>query len=202
MSLKKVRIFPITGYGSDGYPTYGSPISLVTVDSGETEVNNIRVKIAKTLKEKTLNADDREKKTRAIVGYTGEIEAYGVDANAISNLFPATKDSRGNIIHQAGSLVGKKVGVFFEGKNEAGKVYQKWLYEVEFKPFDEEDKTEGDNAESIVLEFDGHVINVTTLGDITHATVYSGSTGFVSGEPTASDIYKYVATPPNSGSGQ
>lgn len=193
--LSKIRIFPITGYGSDGYPTYGTPIPLITFGTGETEVNNIRLKITPTTKTKTLNADDIEEVHEAVVGYAGEIEAYGVDATALSTLFNATKDANGNINHLAGDVSEKYVGIFCQGKNEKGKKFQTWLYAVKFKPFESELSTLSDSATSIQLEFNGLVIQTGTTKR-THATVYEGNVGYVTEgtEPTAASVYKQPTT--------
>ena len=187
--LRKIRVFPITGYDSTGYPQYGSPLPLVTVDEGETEVNNIRFKLTPTTTTKTLSADDREETHTAIVGFTFELEAYGIDGKALAAITEATLDANGNINHTVNTGTEKYVGIFIEGKNEKGKKFQKCFYKCKFDPIDEEAKTQSSTAESMTLSGSGVVI---TAGgkDRTHATVYEGNTGYISGEPTAAGIYK------------
>jgi len=187
--LSKIRIFPITSFGTDGYPVVAAPIKLVTIKEGETEVNNIRVKITPTVKIKTLNADDREEEHKAIVGYKGDMEAYGVDAAALAALQEVEKDTNGNINHLAGTGTEKPVVVFFEGKNEKGVKFQKWLYKVKFDPITEECKTEDDSGTSVSLSFVGEVIQTGSVSRV-YATVYHGNKGWVDGEPTAQDLYK------------
>lgn len=191
--LSKIRIFPITGFGTDGYPEVSAPIKLVTIKDGETEINNIRVKITPTVKTKTLNADDLEEEHKSVVGYKGDMEAYGVDAVALDALQEVEKDTNGNINHLAGTGVKKYVVVFFEGKNEKGVKFQKWLYKVKFDPITEECKTEDDSGTSIALSFVGEVIQTGTKARV-YATVYQGNKGWVEEEPTAQDLYKQPTT--------
>lgn len=194
--LSKIRVFPITSYGTDGYPVLGTPIKLVSLSTGETEVNNISVKITPTVKTKTLNADDIEEIHNSIVGLSGEIEAYGIDATALANITEAEKDSNNNINHVVNTGSEKHVCLFFQGKNEKGAAFQKWLYKAKFDPIEESNKTSGDSAEAIKLTFTASVI-VTGTTQRTHATVYEGNTGYISGEPGANDIYKQPAPPSN-----
>lgn len=198
MALSKIRIFPITSYGVDGYPVYGTPVALVTIETGETEVNNIRLKITPTTKTKTLNADDVEEAHSSVVGYSGEIEAYGIDAAALAAVLDAEKDTNGNINHIAGATSEKYVGVFCQGQNEKGKKFQTWLYAVKFDPFEEELATNSETAKSIKLTFTGKVIS-TGSNKRTHATVFAGNTGYVAEgtEPIPTSIYKQ----PTSGGG-
>lgn len=192
MSLSKIRAFPITGHGVDGFPTLGTPIALITLGVGESEVNNISFSLTPTTTEKTLNADDKQEKHTAVIGYEGSIEAYGIDATAIAALFGATKDADGNIVHVVNGAE-KPVCLFLQGQNTKGKKFQKWLYEVVFKPLADELKTQTDTAESIKLEFTGKVLEVTLDSEsasVTGATVYDGTDGFIEGEPSAADLYK------------
>ena len=190
--LSKVRIFPVSAFGSDGYPTLSSPIKLATLESGETEVNNIRIKLTPTLKTKTLNADDREEKHSTVVGMEGELEAYNVDSTALSSLLAIGKDTNGNAHFYAGNQTDKNVCIFCEGKNEKGKKFQTWIYCATFEPLEEEQNTESDTATSVILKFS---VKVITAGgkERTHARVYEGNTGYVSGEPTTSSLYKEPA---------
>lgn len=193
--LSKVRLFPINSWGSDGYPVLGSPIQLATVTSGETEVNNIRVKLTPTVKSKTLEADDREEKHTSVVGMTGELECYCADATALAAIFPVDQDTNGNLHFLAGVQASKEVAIFFEGRaGEKGKKYQMWIYDCTFEPLEEELNTESDNAQSVSLNFNVKVINAGTTSatkkDRTHAKAYYGNTGYISGEPTADSILK------------
>lgn len=190
--LSKIRLFPITSWGSDGYPVLGTPSHLITLEEGETEVNDIKLKISHTVKSKTLNGDDKEEVHKSIVGYTGEIEAYGIDSTALALINEVNKDSNGNINHLAGTGAEKYVCVFMEGKNEKGKKFQKWFYKVKFDPIDDELETQTENTTTITLPFTGEIITASNK-DRTHATVYQGNTGWVNGEPTAQDIYKEPA---------
>ena len=191
MALSKIRAFPIVSYGVDGYPVYGTPVALVTLETGETEVNNIRLKIAPTTKTKTLNADDIEESHSSVVGYSGEIEAYGIDAVALAALLEAEKDENGNINHLAGTTSEKYVGLFCQGKNEKGKKFQTWLYAVKFDPFEQELVTTTETVQTIKLTFVGKVISTGT-SKRTHATVFEGNTGYVTegSEPISTSIYK------------
>ena len=189
MALSKIRIFPIASYGSDGYPVYSAPVKPLTLAEGETEVNNIKISIQKVLKTKTLNADDKEEEHSSVVALDGKMTVYGADATFLSTILPSTKDSNGNLHFYAGVQETPKVGIFFEGKNEKGKKFQTWIYCAQFKPLNEELETEKDDTVEVELEFKGLVI---TAGgkERTHARVYEGNTGFVSGEPLYSSIYK------------
>ena len=189
MALSKIRVFPISGFGSDGYPTLSSPVPLMTLGSGETELNNIKMSIKKVLKTKTLNADDKEEEHSSVVSLDGTLTAYEADANFLSAVLPCTKDTNGNLHFYAGVQETPKVCIFAEGKNEKGKKFQTWIYCAQFKAFDEEVETEADSTTQIELPFKGLVI---TAGgkDRTHARVYQGNTGYVNGEPTTSSLYK------------
>lgn len=189
MGFQKLRAFPITAVGNDGYPSLGTPIPLLTPSENETELNNVQIVLTPTTKEKTLNADDKEAKHISTVGYEGSIEVYGVDESAIAAILESIKDANGNIIHKVNTGVEKPVCLFYEGKNEKGKKFQQWLFYVVFKPFETTNKTETDSTETITLEFTGRIIT-TNDGEISHATVYEGNEGWVTGEPTATDIYK------------
>lgn len=193
--LSKVRLFPITAWGTDGYPTLGSPIQLATVSEGETEVNSIRIKLTPTTKSKTLEADDRQEVHTSVVGMTGELECYCADATALAALFPVDQDTNGNLHFLAGVQASKEVAIFLEGRaGEKGKKYQMWIYDATFEPLEEELNTESDTAQSVTLSFNVKVINAgTTSGtkkDRTHAKAYEGNTGYVSGEPTNSSLLK------------
>ncbi len=187
--LKKVRIFPITSYSADGYPVYGTPTPLLTIEEGETEVNNIRFKLTPSTKVKTLNADDREETHTAVVGFNFELEAYGIDATALAAITSGNKDKNGNVNHTVNTGSEKYVGIFLEGKNEKGSRFQQWIYKCLFNPIDEENTTQSDTPTTITLTGSGSVINAGGK-DRTHATVYEGNTGWVAGEPSASNIYK------------
>lgn len=190
MSFRKVRIFPITGTGQDGYPVYSAPVKLLALESGETEVNSIKITLTPTVASKNLRADDIDEPTESITGYSGDLEVYGIDADALSVLLSnVEKDTNGNIVHLAGAFTDKYVGLFFEGKNEKGKRYQKWLYKVKFTEPNEAPETEGDNATSITLSFKGVPFLVGNKY-VSRGTVYEGNTGYVSGEPTSADVYK------------
>ncbi len=191
--LSKVRIFPISSWGTDGYPVLGTPIALATVGSGETEVNNIRFKLTPTVKSKTLEADDRQEKLNSVVGMTGEVECYCADAAALAAIFPVTTDANGNVHFLAGVQSSKEVCLFLEGRaGEKGSKYQMWIYDCVFDPLEEELNTESDSAQTVSLSFSVKVINAgtSTKQDRTHAKAYSGNTGYVSGEPEASSILK------------
>ena len=193
--LSKVRLFPINSWGTDGYPVLGSPIQLATVAEGETEVNNIRIKLTPTVKSKTLEADDREEVHTAVTGMSGELECYCADPTALAAIFPVDKDSNGNVHFLAGVQSSKEVAIFCEGRSgEKGNKFQMWIYDCTFEPLEEELNTETDNAQTVSLSFNVKVINAgTTSGtrkDRTHAKAYAGNIGYVSGEPTVSDILK------------
>ena len=192
MALSKIRIFPISGTGSDGYPTLSSVVKPMTPGSGETEVNNIKLSIKKVVKTKTLNADDKEEEHNAVVALDGTMTVYCADADFLAAVLPCTKDSNGNLHFYAGVQSAKDVCIFAEGKNEKGKKFQVWIYDCQFKPFDEDFETESDSDVQIELPFKGLVIEAGGKSR-THARVYEGNTGYVSGEPTTSSLYKEPA---------
>lgn len=192
MALSKIRVFPISAFGGDGYPTLSNPVKPMTPGSGETEVNNIKLSIKKVIKTKTLNADDQEEEHNTVVALDGSITVYCADATFLEKVLPCTKDTNGNLHFYAGVQEAKNVCIFAEGKNEKGKKFQVWIYCCQFKPFDEDFETETDSDAQIELPFKGLVI---TAGgkNRTHARVYEGNTGYVSGEPTTSSLYKEPA---------
>lgn len=96
MGLCKVRLFPIKEINPNDYPAYNMPFKLCSSD--DENINNISVTINNKVKEKTLQADDQESVSRVVTGYEGEIQAYGLDADATTNLFGYQKNADGNVV--------------------------------------------------------------------------------------------------------
>lgn len=180
MGLCKVRLFPITAKIANDYPTYGAPFKLCMSD--DDEINNISVTINNKVKEKTLQADDKERTSRVVTAYEGELQAYGLDADAVANLFGYEKDIDGNVM----DVVNNEplgFGMFYQGENEKGIAFQKYFYDLLLYPGDEGSKTKTETAESITLSIDGRILAINGK-NIRSKTVYQGNPGWVEGEPT------------------
>lgn len=180
MGLCKVRLFPIKEINPNDYPAYNMPFKLCSSD--DENINNISVTINNKVKEKTLQADDQESVSRAVTGYEGELQAYGLDADATTNLFGYQKNSDGNVL----DVVNNEplgFGLFYQGENEKGIAFQKYFYHVKLYPGDEGSKTKTESAESITLTLEGRILKIDG-DDIRSFTVYEGNPGWVDGEPT------------------
>lgn len=127
------RVFPITGFGPDGKPTIAAAFPLLASGSAETEVNNISCTITPESVTRTWKADNREERDEIKTGYKGTLTFYGIDAEALSVLTPNYKDSKGHTVLTSSAGGAPKVVLFYRGKDDKGKKYNAWLYNVEFE---------------------------------------------------------------------
>jgi len=190
MGLKKLRLAQITSrVSNDRYPIYGAFLKLQDTSVSE-EMNSVEVSITNVIKEKTLQADDKEKVHKTTVRADGVLKVYECMPSVARDMFGYAMDANGNTIERLNNRDKKHYGMFFEGKTAKDKKYQKYIYDVEF---DEPNAvfTTDNGEESGTLEIPFRVEFVETdAGIVRSATVYEGNNGWVSGEPTA--IYKGV----------
>lgn len=193
MACKKLRIFPITSFETDGYPVVGTPIKPIIPGTDEKELVVTSLGFAPEISEVSLEADDNREKDTVSIGYTLSAKVYGVSPEALSALGLAKKDKNGNLLFATGKNT-THVCIFAEGADQKGTAYQFWFYDCVAKPLSKEIKTQLKNqiADTITLEFTGNVLSTTDFGDVDHAQVYKGSTGYVTDEPTANSLYKGV----------
>lgn len=203
MAFKKFRLAIINGYDEDGYPTLqagadnASPFFALhtpaEADGESEEVNNVSLQIEETLSTKTLQADDRTEVKNRVTGYTATYTGYVIDAEPYAKIFGQTLDTNKNIVKKSGAIPPHLVG-FYEGANEKGKRFQMWLYDLQAQPMNDADSTESDSAENISITFNGSLVELKDGSRIEAAIVYEGNNGWVSGEPTASSLYKEAKT--------
>jgi hypothetical protein len=189
MGFRKVRLFEITTeIGQDGYPVYGAtPIRLQGTGT-EEDFNSVSIKLTSVKKTKTLVADDKERVNEIEVGYDIELEVLGVDAGASEDAFGFVKDANGNIKEVVNGTK-KKFGLFFEGKTASGTIFQKYLYKIQFgTPDTEQQADSGESVVTLKIIGKGEIITDTNGVQVKAYTIYSGNTGFVTGEPT--EMYK------------
>lgn len=191
MGFKKLRLAPISSLVSDDkYPVYGSFVKLQDTTTS-LELNSVEIKITPTTKTKTLEADDRRDEKRVVVGYNVTLTVYDILASTAKEMFGYTTDANSNTIEVVNSSNKKAFGVFFEGETAKGVKYQKYLYYVEFDEPTFSTKTDnGENTETMEITGRGYLVDTGTK-QVKSATVYSGNTGWVTGEPTA--MYKEVS---------
>lgn len=191
--LSKIRVFPITSYGTDGFPVYGEPVKLHTPSGTEKEINAVGIDIVYDEQEKKMQGDDRQEIHYSTMGYTATPKIYGIDKAALSELYDILTDKNGDQINYVNTGTVKHFGVFFEGKcGENDKLHQRWLYDLTAKKPSDSYETESGTAATISLTFNGCVLTGSDGKQFTDGRVYQGSAKWVSGEPTANDIFKGV----------
>ncbi len=194
MAVKMLRIFPITAWGANGFPTVGTPVKPLTPGSGEKEINLSAIHITHTVTETELFADDQSESSEAVTGYDFSVEVYGCEAAFIQALGLATLDSNNNLVHNTTNST--HVAVYVSGANQKGKKYNLWLYDCVAKPIDRDLVTDkGEVVDPITINFKGKPITTTDFGNITMSQVFEGNTGYISGttEPTATSLYTPAA---------
>lgn len=195
--FKKLRLFPITSRVSeDGYPAYGAVLKVqALIDETDIELNSVEISLEDVVNSTVRKADDKEVETKVITRYTGTLKVFDVDKSALKSMFGFTEDANGNLLELANSTK-NSFGVFFEGKNSKGQVFQKYLYDVTFDvPSMTFTTDDGSTTDTMEISFNGAFLTLTDGRSLKAMTVYSGNTGFVSGEP--STMYEEVLpTPP------
>ena len=190
MGFKKLRLAPITSFVSlDGYPVYG-PFAKLQEASAAIELNSVEMTITNVIKEKTLQADDKEQVVKTVVRTEGILKVYECIAAVAREMFGYAADANGNTIETLNSPDKKRYGAFFEGKTAKGTKYQKYIYDMEFEEMSESFLTDT-GEEGTVLEIPFKITFIESDGKVIRAaTVYSDKNGFVTGEPTI--MYKGV----------
>lgn len=190
MAFAQIRLFKITGF-EDGKPSLDTtPLQFLKQDVNEQEINNISVSLQADAVTKTYTADDIQEQDTIIKGYSGTFTFYGIDADALDLISSFRKDKNGNTILGANDGTEKNVCIFYRGKNEKGKKYNCWLYDVEFKPLNLDVGQDEDSPKSISIEFYAKLLTINgkkVLGSM----VYENNTGYIAEgtEPKSTDIY-------------
>jgi hypothetical protein len=197
MACKQFRIFPITGWGNDGFPTLGNPVKPCVPASGSKEVVTSSLTATHASNSADLNADDVSEPLFAVTGYDLTVSLYGVDADFLAAIGLATKDAAGNLAFKTTNDV--HVAAFVKGEDQKGKAYEYFFYDLVARPLDVsiQTKVAGQAADPIQLNFHGSPITTSAYGDIPWFKVLQGNTGYVSGEPAANDFYKGTAANSN-----
>lgn len=187
--FKKLRVAPINSRdGVDGYPVYGSFVKLQTGD-----FNSVEITINPVTKERTLQADDKEKVSTKILRYTGKLKIFEVDVDAAVALFGFTKDANSNLIQVENNTAKKNFGVFFQSETPNAKKYQKYLYDVEFKtPTFSASTDSGDGVNDMEIDFVVYLVTASSK-EVAGATVYEGNTGYIADSAEPVTMYKEVS---------
>ena len=186
-----VRLFKISSFSSTTGPSIsGEPIKPYEPGAGETEINNISVELTPDVSERTLEADNTSEKDSFVKGFDGTLTVYGIDADFMSEVMGYAKDSNGNTNLIVNVAEKNQFVMFYRGKNEKGKKYNMWLYDVEFKPFNLPAAQDGDTPSTIALSFYAKTVVINgkqTVGGL----VYEGGEDYVAEgtEPTSTDLY-------------
>ena len=190
MACKMFRIFPITGWGSDGFPTVGNPVKPCVPASGSKEVVTSSLSVTHTSNSADLNADDTSEQLFAVTGYDLSVSVYGADADFLAALGLATKDAAGNLIFKTSNDT--HVAAFVKGEDQKGKAYEYFFYDLVARPLDAsiQTKVAGQAAEPVQINLHGSPISTTSFGDVPFSKVFQGNTGYVADEPAAADFYK------------
>lgn len=193
MACKQLRTFPITSFGTDGYPVVGMPVKPLLLGATEQEINLKKVSYVPKTGTATLEADDRQEEKTVTTGFTLSVELYGYSPDFLESIGLASKDKNGNLIFLSGEN-SKHVCIFAKGQNQKGAAFELWFYDCVAKPLSEAIQTQlkSEVADAITIEFSGRLITTSDFGDIPYAKVLSGTQGYVSGEPTTTDLYKGV----------
>ena len=193
----EMRIFPITAFGTDGYPTVGEPFPLYKAGDTEQEVNNIDNTLEPDVATKSKQADNRRVSEEVLHGYNGTTNVYGIDQDAMSKAFGYYLDGNSNLVVSANEEP-KHVAIFLRGKNENGKKYNQWIYDAVFNHPSFSAAQEGDSASSISVTYYASLITATigtARKTFATAIVYEGNEGYIDEgtEPTTQDLYKPTA---------
>jgi len=192
MACRKFRIFPITNFGSDGYPTVGTPVLLVAPGTDSKEFNIKSVSFAATKNTAEIEADDASEETTAVVKETVTVEAWGINPEALVALGLAKKDSSGNLMFAQSNST--HVCLFAKGSNQKGLAKNFWFYDCVAQPLDQKVVTQlkGNATDPITLTFINHPISTTGFGIVPHAEVFEGNAGFIKDddEVTAASLYR------------
>lgn len=194
MACKQFRIFPITGWDNNGFPTVGNPVKPCVPASGSKEVVTSSLTATHSTNSADLNADDASEQIFAVTGYDLSVSIYGADADFLAAIGLATKDAAGNLAFKTSNDV--HVAAFVKGEDQKGKAYEYFFYDLVARPLDVnvQTKVAGQVAEPIQLNFRGAPISTTSYGDIPWFKVFQGNTGYVAGEVAAADFYKGTAS--------
>jgi hypothetical protein len=193
MACKLFRIFPFTTKGTDGFPVVTAPVKLVAPGTNENEINTVSVSYTTEKGTVTISADDSREQKTTITGYSVAVEAYGINPDAIAALGLAVKDVNGNLIFTTENT--KHVCLFAKSASQKGLKKESWFYDVVAQPLDEKFKTQLKNevADLITLNFTGSLLSTTAFGDVPFSEVFEGNTGYITGDPSATDFYKGAA---------
>lgn len=184
---KQARFFVRDGFNNDGSPKItGSAIPfLVETD----EVNNISFSLTPNESEREYRADNKVVKDKVLNGFDGSVAYYGMDKTAMVNLSAFKNDSSGHLVLK-GSIDGNpSVVLFVRGKNEKGKKFIMWLYDVEFSTPGFNLNQPEDNPQSNSLTFFASKISYGGE-DVFGIIIYEDETGYVADgtEPTTTDL--------------
>jgi len=185
----QLRIFPITGFGTDGKPTITTAFPLLATAASEQEINNISCNLTPKVVERTYQADNREEKNEVKKGYDGTLEFYGIDADALNAITVNEKDTAGRTVLESNGNGAPKCVVFYHGKTEKGKKYNIWLYNVEFADAAINSAQEAESPAATSLSFFASSI-IYSSHTVFGLIVYEGQTGYVAEgtEPTAAGM--------------
>lgn len=191
--FSQVRIFPISGYATDGKPIISTGYPLLAKAANEQEVNNISIALTKVEQSKPYRADNKVEIDSIVESWEGTITAYGVGSEALAVSTENLLDDNGNLIYTQGKDGSPKVVIFYRGRDPKGKEYNVWIFNAEISTPDPAANQEQDTPESVSLPFTASAI---TYGgnSIFFAKVEEGKTGYIADgvEPTASDLYMPV----------
>lgn len=203
--FSKFRAFLISGFNSStGAPTISTATPLLSVTSGEQEINNISIDLTPRVTSRTWKADNKEDVDQVKTGYDGNVTFYGIDKTAIATLTNNIVDSQGNTVLGSTSEGNPKVVLFYHGKNAKGKKYNIWLYNVEFGEIPFKSGQEEDNPETLSLSFTANSITYKPANGTAHTVqgivVWEGSTGYIDEgtDPTAAGLVLPVYQAPSS----
>lgn len=191
-----VRFGPYTGQQSDGKPDVTQFYKFITSVDIENELTNIDITLSTEKATKTKRADNRIKRDEVITGFNGTINAYGIDFTALAAITNSyVKDSDGNLDIVAPANGNPKGVLFYHGRTGDGEKYNMWLYNVEFESPDLPAQQEGEEPQTISLNFFATKIKwgtKTVIGRL----VKEGTTGYIEEgvEPTVAGIPAPVAT--------
>lgn len=183
-------------YGEDGYPVVEEFQRLLDM---ETEgITNTSFTLTKETNETTYEADDiTEVGDQVITGMTGTFSALGIDVKVKALI-------ENNVIDKNGNLIARENGsdprftCCLQYKNKKGKSVQLWLYKVHFLKNNDTNGNQQSSQEDITYNFRVEPITDSEGRYLWYSEVVEGSTGWITGDPKPTDIYKEV---PNAGVG-
>lgn len=205
--FSKLRVFAISGFNStSGAPTISTAVPLLSLTSGQQEINNISIELTPVTKSREWKADNKSEDDEVKTRYDGVVTFYGIDKEALAVISNNVVDGAGHTVLGGSPDGNPKVVLFYHGKSAKGKKYNMWLYNVEFGETPFKAGQEEDTPESSSLSFHANSITYTpTSGSPVTCqgiVVWEGTTGYIAEgtEPTAAGIV--FPTPANASSQQ